>query len=54
MKADAQRGFYMLHQKKKKTTKKPNLPSGNNLVRKSHNSLTEGPKKVLGFQLQLE
>ena len=51
MKADAQRGFYMLHQKKKKKT---NLPSGNNLVRKSHNSLTEGPKKVLGFQLQLE
>lgn len=34
--------------------KKTNLPSGNNLVRKSHNSLTEGPKKVLGFQLQLE
>lgn len=33
--------------------KKPNLPSGNNLVRKSHNSLTEGPKGALGSQLQL-
>lgn len=44
----------VLHASSEKKKKKPNLPSGNNLVWKSHNSLTEGPQKVLGFQLQLK